>query len=226
MTISDRDRLDLHEKLSELLGRYHAGLMMELLPHEHDQLATKADLAAVATGLRTEIASVREELHGFAVSVDARLEAQGAQLAGVEARLEAQGAGVEAKLDSQGADIAAIHTRLDQHGAQLDEHTTRLDEHSAHFTAITNRLDEHGTQLTSQGAELAAVTTRLTGVEAKLDAQRTELVGLIELRSSEVSRDLAGISREIASSTRQMTIALVGFGLATWGALLGAGVFT
>jgi hypothetical protein len=56
MTVDDRTRLNLHRKLEAVLGHEEADtLMAHLPPVTWNEVATKADLAALGTTLRAEL---------------------------------------------------------------------------------------------------------------------------------------------------------------------------
>lgn len=56
MTVDDRTRLNLHRKLEAVLGQEEADtLMAHLPPVTWNDVATKADLDALQTNLRTEL---------------------------------------------------------------------------------------------------------------------------------------------------------------------------
>ena len=67
MTVDDRTRLNLHRKLTELLGPEEADtLMAHLPPVTWDQVATRSDLEAqtelLRAELRSEVGSLRSDL--------------------------------------------------------------------------------------------------------------------------------------------------------------------
>lgn len=82
MTVSERQRLDLYERLGETLGRENAEVLMEYLPpvgwgdvaRRHDIDAVRAEVQAVDLALRHQgdalrsaleagLAGIRQELH-------------------------------------------------------------------------------------------------------------------------------------------------------------------
>lgn len=58
---SQQDRFALEERLRQVLGNQPATTLLAMLP-AHDELATKGDLAALGTELRTDIAELHSEL--------------------------------------------------------------------------------------------------------------------------------------------------------------------
>ena len=65
MPVDDRTRLNLHRKLEAALGREEADtLMAHLPPVTWNEVATKADLAALGSNLRTQLGA--EMQTGFA----------------------------------------------------------------------------------------------------------------------------------------------------------------
>ncbi len=68
MTIDENTRLDLRNRLAEVLGPHLANAAMEAMPPlDYSNLATHADLEALGSGLRGEMAELRGEvvrLHG------------------------------------------------------------------------------------------------------------------------------------------------------------------
>jgi predicted nuclease with TOPRIM domain len=62
MTTGIRDRDSLYVKLREVLGDKQAATLMELLPPDREQLATKADILDLKTELRADLAELKTEL--------------------------------------------------------------------------------------------------------------------------------------------------------------------
>jgi len=174
MAISEHDRSGLHEKLSEVLGPDFAGVMMEMVPHDPEQLATKAD-----------VKDLRSEMSAGFQAVDARFSAIDAEFSAIDAK------------------FSAIDVRFENIDVRFENIDVRFDAIDARFDGIEARFE--------------GFDARFDGQNAKIDAHRTELTGLIELRTAELSRD-------IAAATKQHTVALIGFSVATWGALLGGAI--
>ena len=57
------DRIELHNELAEAIGPVAAGLMQHL-PPDWTQLATKTDLAALSTALRGEMVAMEGRIAG------------------------------------------------------------------------------------------------------------------------------------------------------------------
>ena len=65
MTVDDRTRLNLHRKLEAVLGEEEAdNLMAHLPPVTWNEVATKHDLDALGTMLRTDLAAMETTLRG------------------------------------------------------------------------------------------------------------------------------------------------------------------
>ncbi|MEX1037528.1 MAG: hypothetical protein WDZ96_01575 [Acidimicrobiia bacterium] len=62
MTTGIRDRDSLYVRLREVLGDEQAATLMELLPPDPGQLATKADISDIKTELKTDIAGLRTDV--------------------------------------------------------------------------------------------------------------------------------------------------------------------
>ena len=63
MTIDERLRLNIHNKLTELLGSEEAdALMSRMIPVPWHDVATKDDLRVLSAELRTEMAELRTDL--------------------------------------------------------------------------------------------------------------------------------------------------------------------
>lgn len=62
MTVDDRARLRLRQWFEEHMGDELADAMMEFMPSDRSEPATKTDLALLGTELRTEMSEVRLEM--------------------------------------------------------------------------------------------------------------------------------------------------------------------
>jgi chromosome segregation ATPase len=80
MTTGIRDRDSLYVKLREVLGDEQAATLMELLPPDREQLATKADVLAVKTALKADIEELRTELKADIAELRTELKADVADL--------------------------------------------------------------------------------------------------------------------------------------------------
>ena len=83
-TVSERQRLDLYERLGETLGKANAEVLMEYLPpvgwgdvaRRHDVELLRADLQTLGSELRTEMAQVRVEMGNLRVEMHEQLGRQ------------------------------------------------------------------------------------------------------------------------------------------------------
>lgn len=96
MSARDRNRLNLYQKLDEILGTEEANTLMEHLPPipwnevatkgdvEASEVALKADIETMTTTLRIEIAAmgkeIRGEMQGFRTELKADIHVLGAEL--------------------------------------------------------------------------------------------------------------------------------------------------
>jgi hypothetical protein len=71
VTVSERQRLELYERLGDTLGKEHAEVLMEYLPpvgwsdvaRHRDIVELRGEMASLRGDLRTEIAELRAEMH-------------------------------------------------------------------------------------------------------------------------------------------------------------------
>jgi hypothetical protein len=63
MSVEERRRLELYDAARTILGEAAADTLLELLPMDLPQLATKQDLAVLSAELRGEISGLRAEMH-------------------------------------------------------------------------------------------------------------------------------------------------------------------
>jgi hypothetical protein len=83
-TVSERQRLDLYERLGATLGKEHAEVLMEYLPpvgwndvaRRHDLDLVRAEMHTLGSELRTEMAEVRVEMNGLRVELHEQLSRQ------------------------------------------------------------------------------------------------------------------------------------------------------
>lgn len=87
MAIDDRRRLQLYEAARTSLGDDAAGTLMELLPVDQSQFATRHDVATLGAelrgefaGLRGEFAELRGEMHGEFAAVRGEMRGEVASL--------------------------------------------------------------------------------------------------------------------------------------------------
>lgn len=108
-----------------------------------------------------------------------------------------------------------------------DVRTELRTEMSELGSELRNEMSELRTELRVEMSEVrsavAANATAIDGLSTKVDAQRTELVGTMDTRFAALESNLA---LQFAQQTRQLTIGMVGFAVATWSALLGGAIFT
>jgi chromosome segregation ATPase len=88
MTTGIRDRDTLYVRLREVLGDEQAATLMELLPPDREQLATKADVLAVKTDLqevKTDLQEVKTDLQDVKTDLQADIAELKAEVAGLKA---------------------------------------------------------------------------------------------------------------------------------------------
>lgn len=86
MTVDDRSRLELHRRLSEVIGAEGADtLMAHLPPVTWQDVATKQDLGVLGADLRTQMADLRGEVR--------------TEIAGLRGELVTQGATMQSRID-------------------------------------------------------------------------------------------------------------------------------
>jgi hypothetical protein len=81
MTTGIRDRDTLYVRLREVLGDEQAATLMELLPPDREQLATKADVLAV----KTDLQEVKTDLQDVKTELQADIAELKAEVAGLKA---------------------------------------------------------------------------------------------------------------------------------------------
>jgi hypothetical protein len=81
MTTGIRDRDTLYVRLREVLGDEQAATLMELLPPDREQLATKADVLAV----KTDLQEVKTDLQDVKTDLQADIAELKAEVAGLKA---------------------------------------------------------------------------------------------------------------------------------------------
>jgi len=63
MTVTEKDRRRLYERIADALGEAEADTLMELLPPQpYAELATRQDVLAMASTLRGEMAELRGDV--------------------------------------------------------------------------------------------------------------------------------------------------------------------
>jgi hypothetical protein len=64
VTVSERQRLELYERLGETLGKEHAEVLMDYLPPVGwNDVARRSDIDVLRAEMHSEIANLRIELH-------------------------------------------------------------------------------------------------------------------------------------------------------------------
>ena len=105
-TVSERQRLDLYERLGETLGRDHAEVLMEYLPpvgwndvaRRHDLDLLRADTQSLGTELRSEMQTLGTELRSEMQTLGTELRSEmqvlrsevGSQLDGLRVEVHQQ----------------------------------------------------------------------------------------------------------------------------------------
>ena len=112
MTASDRNRLNLYQKLDELLGSEEANTLMEHLPPvPWNEVATKNDVTATEIALRADLEAMRNELRAELAVTGRELRSEMATM-GSELRSEMVTMGSELRGEIQvfGAELRAEMT--------------------------------------------------------------------------------------------------------------------
>lgn len=139
MTVDDRSRLELHRRLSEMIGAEGADtLMAHLPPVTWQDVATRQDLRALGADLRTEMADLRTDLR----TEMAELRTEMADLRG-EVRTEIAGLRGEFRTE-----LVALRGDLAAQGSMLQ---SRIDQ------AITQQTWRLATFVGAWGALLVTV---------------------------------------------------------------------
>lgn len=125
MTVDDRSRLELYQRLSEVIGAEGADtLMAHLPPVTWQDVATKQDVRGLGSELRTEMAELNSELR--TEMADLRTEIR-TGLAGVRTELAEVRGDVRTELTALRGDLAtqgaALQSRIDQ---AITQQTWRL----------------------------------------------------------------------------------------------------
>ena len=99
MTASDRNRLNLYQKLDELLGSEEANTLMEHLPPvPWNEVATKNDVTAMGVELRAEMTAMGKELRAEMTAMRSELRSEMATM-GSALRSEIQVLGAELRAE-------------------------------------------------------------------------------------------------------------------------------
>ncbi len=118
MTESDVNTAVLHRKLAEHMDTETADALIERLPPDWEQLATKTDLAQLGTEMRGEMAEMRgemAEMRGGMAEMRGEMAEMRGEFRGGMARL---GTDVGGKLTTLAAAMEAMEGRLDRRAAR------------------------------------------------------------------------------------------------------------
>lgn len=104
---SDPERLALYEKMTELLGSDRADTLMESLsPVSWDQMATKADLAAMAAEMNGRFAKIDGQF--------ATLDGRFAEIDGRFTAIEGRFAKIDGRFDELRGEMRAMEGRMER----------------------------------------------------------------------------------------------------------------
>jgi predicted nuclease with TOPRIM domain len=121
MTTGIRDRDSLYVKLREVLGDEQAATLMELLPPDREQLATKADILDVKTELKADLTDLRTALKADVTNLKTELKADGAELRSEFAELRSEFAELR-------TDVSLLNERMDRMESLMVKFDERLWE--------------------------------------------------------------------------------------------------
>jgi hypothetical protein len=104
MTVDDRSRLELHRRLSEVIGVEGADtLMAHLPPVTWQDVATRQDVSALGSDLRAEMAGLRTELKtemaDLRTEVKTELGELRIEMVGLRGELHTTGATLQSRID-------------------------------------------------------------------------------------------------------------------------------
>ena len=109
MTETDVKTAVLHRKLAEHMDTETADALIERLPPDWEQLATKTDLARLGTELRGEMAGLGAELRGEMAELRGEMVTLGTDLGGKITTLAAAMGAMEGRINRRAAsDLKAL----------------------------------------------------------------------------------------------------------------------
>lgn len=109
MTATDRERVQLHRHLDQVLGEEDAStLMRHLPPAGWSDLATNTELGRVETTLRAEITRVETTLRAEITRLDGRIDRVELRLGQLEQRMDR----LEQRMDRLEGRMGALETRV------------------------------------------------------------------------------------------------------------------
>ena len=110
MQISERERLALYEKARVKFGEVDAGTLMELLPPTGwGDFPNRADMAALGTSLRGEMAEVRGEM----AEVRGEMAEVRGEMAEVRGEMASLASSLRGEMTEVRADLIGLEGRLD-----------------------------------------------------------------------------------------------------------------
>ncbi len=123
VAMTEKERFDLYEQLTDWLGPVHAGILMENLPPiSWDQIATKHDVYAV----KDDINAVRVDFRDAIGLLNAQMDAQGTALRGEMSELRGD---LRSEMSELRSDMSDFRTELrtDMSDFRTELHTDMSD---------------------------------------------------------------------------------------------------
>ncbi len=129
MSTDEKNRLELRDKLQELLGTRVADIAMEAMPPlDYKELATKTDVANLGIELRGEIA----RLDGTIAGLDSKIDGLGTSLRGEITGLDS---GLTGRIDGLDSKIDGLDRSLNAKIEALDNSLTAAIDKLVQLTA-------------------------------------------------------------------------------------------
>jgi chromosome segregation ATPase len=127
--------------------------------------ATKGDLAAVRTELRSDIAQLDAKIGGVEKRLDARIGGLDAKIDGIEKRLDSRINGLAGEIVKTNGRMADMEQRLqtrmdagfDRVTKTLDSVVAKLETYGRETVTIALALDAHGKTLRDHESRIAAI---------------------------------------------------------------------